>query len=287
MASKYPVCVTLAMINDGPCEVMCVQFSIDGAVIAVGYANGNIRIYNPDTGQCLHSLSDDDTQKRRLPVTSIRFPPYPDDAKSEHKNIVQASYASGVVKFWHFTSQKCLHTINEGRQTLSVALNPLGTKFVTVGADPKINVYDIETKSQVATLHPSDSHDVMNGHRARVFAAQYHPNQSHVFITGGWDDTVQIWDFNSGEKIKDVPQDHLHGSLIYTAQWLGRDCIVCGGCDQNMARIIDRGTLNTVGQLVDLPQGVYCLDNDGSLNKPRVAIGASKRVYVVKMEKTQ
>lgn len=38
----------------------------------------------------------------------------------------------------------------------------------------------------------SDSRDVMNGHRARVFAIQYHPVDPHVFVTGGWDDTVQV-----------------------------------------------------------------------------------------------
>ena len=38
----------------------------------------------------------------------------------------------------------------------------------------------------------SDSRDVMNGHRARVFAVQYHPHYPNTFISGGWDDTVQV-----------------------------------------------------------------------------------------------
>lgn len=31
---------------------------------------------------------------------------------------------------------------------------------------------------------------------------------------------------------------------LYCCQWLGKDYIICGGNEQNMARIIDRGTLN-------------------------------------------
>ena len=31
---------------------------------------------------------------------------------------------------------------------------------------------------------------------------------------------------------------------MYCAQWVGRDTIVCGGCEHNMLRVIDRGTLN-------------------------------------------
>jgi len=38
----------------------------------------------------------------------------------------------------------------------------------------------------------SDGRDVMNGHRLRVFSLQYHPNEPHLMVSGGWDDTVQV-----------------------------------------------------------------------------------------------
>ncbi len=44
----------------------------------------------------------------------------------------------------------------------------------------------------LGSSHCSDSRDVMNGHRARVFAIQYHPHYQNVFVSGGWDDTVQV-----------------------------------------------------------------------------------------------
>ena len=49
------------------------------------------QIYNPDTGQNLHSLSDDDTTRRKLPVTSIHFTPYDDMDKIEHKHLLMAT----------------------------------------------------------------------------------------------------------------------------------------------------------------------------------------------------
>ena len=54
----------------------------------------------------------------------------------------------------------------------------------------------------------------------------------------------QIWDFNSAQKIKDVPPEPLNNTMVYCCQWLGTDSIICGGHNHNMARIIDRGTLN-------------------------------------------
>lgn len=38
----------------------------------------------------------------------------------------------------------------------------------------------------------SDGRDIMDGHKCRVFALMYHPTIPHVFISGGWDDTVQV-----------------------------------------------------------------------------------------------
>ena len=62
--------------------------------------------------------------------------------------------ASGMIKFWHYTSGKCLHTINEVRQTLASAYNPLGTTLLTAGADPQLHLYNVETKQKVRTMEP-------------------------------------------------------------------------------------------------------------------------------------
>lgn len=36
---------------------------------------------------------------------------------------------------------------------------------------------------------------------------------------------------------------------LYCCQWLGQQYILCGGNDQNMIRVIDRGTLNVSRQI--------------------------------------
>ncbi|KAK3083872.1 hypothetical protein FSP39_004403 [Pinctada imbricata] len=308
------------------CEVLCCKFSNQGEFLAVGLKDGSIKIYDPRTCQCVFSLQDEDT---KLPVTQIRFRHFSEDEKPEYAHILIATYASGHVKFWHFTSGKCLHTINETRQTLCMALSPSGSRFMT-GGDDNMHIYDEETKTRISTLGPSDARDKMDGHRFRVFSAQYHPNYPHVFITGGWDNTVHFWDdrqrhsirmisdgphicgdaldidathnhilagswrkndvltiydFASASKIKDIPIDPMYSSKVYSCQWLGKDNIICGGSDMNMACVIDRGTLNTTGHLGDLPKAVYCIDNDQNGNYPLVAIGSASTIFLVKMEK--
>lgn len=34
--------------------------------------------------------------------------------------------------------------------------------------------------------------EVMDGHMMRVFAIQVHPHDNNIFVSGGWDDTVQV-----------------------------------------------------------------------------------------------
>lgn len=43
--------------------------------------------------------------------------------------------------------------------------------------------------------------------------------------------------------------------------------------------------IQTTGQLLDLQQSVYCLDNDHRGHHPRVAIGSQNYIFIVKEEK--
>ncbi len=71
----------------------------------------------------------------------------------------------------------------------------------------------------------SDARDIMNGHRARVFAIQYHPHFSNAFISGGWDDTVQVGnslgrqgfgrDVGGCTRLKYSRSSTIHISLMY------------------------------------------------------------------------
>jgi len=61
--------------------------------------------------------------------------------------------ASGHVRLWHYSSRRCLYALDDDRdQTLSMSFSPPGDRFATVGADPKVFLYDVETKKRIAEL---------------------------------------------------------------------------------------------------------------------------------------
>lgn len=184
------------------CDVMCVRFSNDGQHVAVGLSDGVIKILSAENGLCLYSLTVEPHQQAslpnlpgmtltRLPVTSLSFLPANVD-RADSRSMLLATYASGMVRLWHYTTGKCLLTVNEERATLIANMNPYASLFLTGGSDVAIRQYDLETGKVLRTFQPSDNDQRLDGHRARIFAIQHHPSQIHVFASGGWDDTVQV-----------------------------------------------------------------------------------------------
>ncbi|XP_002733778.1 uncharacterized protein LOC100367460 [Saccoglossus kowalevskii] len=312
----------IAHIIETSGDVMCCRYSEDSSLLAVGLANGAIKVYSTDNSAMLYNLTDQEILDSSLPCTSIHFRPHQNEDKS--KNLLMATYASGMVKLWHTATSTCLHTTHEPRQSLNLAFNNQVSTYITSGSDEKIYIYDEPTRKLIMTCEPSPSKNVMDGHRARVFAIQFHAQDRHEFVSGGWDDTVQfwdtrvqhsvrklygphicgdaldidfqhnhiitgswrkefnlqIWDYASGNLIKNVPADFT-SSLLYCSQWLGKDHISVGGSDNNMARVIDRGTLQTTGRILDLPGGVYTIDNDRRGAHPKLAVGSARNIYIL------
>lgn len=196
-------------------EVMCCRFDPSGSLLAVGLANGVIKIFSPDSGHCVYSLSDQDTFKSHLPVTCLRWRPVSDG--NDYGNVLLATYADGRIKMWHVSSSSCVGTINEpAKQILACAYNSSGGVFVTAGSDTTLNVYDERTKQVICTLQPSSSHLVMDGHMSRIFSVQFTPGQDQEFISGGWDDTVQFWDTRTDSKhsVRKIFGPHICGDAL-------------------------------------------------------------------------
>lgn len=241
-------------------------------------------------------------------------------------NVLIATYASGQVKQWHISSSACLWTIPENRQTLACSISTGAEKFLTAGSDAKINLYDLASKKLLSTMESSTKNQIMDGHTMRIFVVQFHPDDNNVFVSGGWDDTIQwwdvrqdpkhnirkivgphicgealdiephtyniatgswrkdknlqIWDFDSGKLIKDIPSD-FNRSMMYSVQWRSQDTIIAGGSHCNMMRIVNSKNLQTTGRLMDLPGAVYTVDNNRKGIHPLISVGCGENVYLV------
>ncbi|VDL92191.1 unnamed protein product [Schistocephalus solidus] len=91
-------------------------------------------------------------------------------------------------------------TGNEFNQILACSCSLDGQRFITAGTDTNIRVYEISTRNLVGNCQSSYLQERMDGHVRRITALKYHPRgvasqfYAHLFISGSWDDSIQIWD---------------------------------------------------------------------------------------------
>ncbi|EFN78105.1 Uncharacterized WD repeat-containing protein alr2800, partial [Harpegnathos saltator] len=190
-------------------EVLCICYTEAYDFLAAGLANGLLKFYRLATGEDALTLCDAEMMQNPAPTTAVKHRPVHDSHPITHTVI--ATYANGCVKCWHYPTAQCLYTIREDRQTLGLAYHPVLPKFVTVGDDTTLRLYDEETKRRERVFRASDSTDVMDGHKSRVFSARFKPGSAHELISGGWDDTVQFWDTRQAHSLRYISGVHMCG----------------------------------------------------------------------------
>ncbi|XP_011297250.1 protein will die slowly-like isoform X2 [Fopius arisanus] len=223
--------ITILSQIEGTQEILCLSYTETFDYLGIGLADGTVRLINRKTGEFEGTLRDEEINQNPGTTTSIK-----------HRPVQGALPVTQTLT----ATCRCLYTIRENRQTLGLAYHPTLPKFVTVGDDTKLCVYDEETKALERILQASNSPDVMNGHRSRVFAACFNPRSSHEIISGGWDDTIQFWDIREPHASRFISGVHICGDSIDISQD-GKEILTCSWSKQDPIKLWDYGT----GKLID------------------------------------
>ena len=106
---------------------------------------------------------------------------------------------------------KCLGAmLSEGEnQIFALDVRGDGSSFATAGMDGTVRVYDETTHKEKAKLGGTGvgaggagagggGGNVGGGHTSRVFGLKYALDDSDVMVSGGWDNTLQVWDGRYG-----------------------------------------------------------------------------------------
>lgn len=204
-------------------NMFCVRHSPDDTLVAAGCGDGEIRVLQADGGKVAYVLADESSEG--LPTTCIRFRPT-ESASGKTRNVLLAANSDGTIKHWHITSKRCLHTITEpNNQVYALDYASDGSRFASAGRDCTVRVYDEATKSVTSNLCSSWDRSAL-GHSNRVFSLKYDEAQRDVLLSGGWDNTVQVWDIRAGKSVLSVWGAHVcgdaidvHGHELLTGSW--------------------------------------------------------------------
>lgn len=204
-------------VGDSNSEVFTCRYDPTDKYVAAGFGDGAIRIYNTFNGKCsftLCSLVDQWGKSGDMPVTSLRW--RPPNSKMKTANILVSAHADGFLKHWHATSGKCLSNRrvedSEDQQLYTIDYNSDGSLLATAGKDKYVRLYDEQTKGLVMKM--KENGERFPGHSNRIFAVKFNPYDNNMIASGGWDNTVQIYDIRKRGPIHSIYGPHICGEAI-------------------------------------------------------------------------
>ncbi|XP_063771076.1 uncharacterized protein LOC134908833 isoform X1 [Pseudophryne corroboree] len=113
-----------------------------------------------------------------------------------------------------------------------------GSVFATAGRDRNIRLYDSHTNEVLNVLLApdiliGDDLTLTSGHSRRIFALKFHPSEYHLFLTGGWDDSIKVWDKRMAKEARHVingphicgPGIDIRNNHILTASWVAQNAL--------------------------------------------------------------
>ncbi|KAG5311675.1 WDR38 protein, partial [Acromyrmex insinuator] len=229
------------------------RFSKTGEVIAAGFGSGSIQLRNGETGKLEETFKSHDL-KNSMPIMCCRFNPV-------HSEIFYAASACGIIFMCNtYTKELSRFVFELKNEVNTIDVNITGDYLVSGGKDAAIRLYSVKTAQLIQMYKKNEEalteNKATNFHRMRIFAARFHKEYSDLIITGGWDDTVRIWDIRVPTgSVRIIKGPHIcgdaidiHKTYILTGSWIVRNSLQVW--DLMSAKLIE--TINPCNRLSTL-----------------------------------
>lgn len=169
-------------------------------------------------------MSQPSSETEKFPLTCVRW--RPPEFGSRGMVILLSTSSDGSIQHWHLNTGRCISTIKETKANnlFCCDYNNEGSKFVAAGLDTKLHVYDEHTRAKIMEM--KEGSKFLPGHSNRVFSVKFHPDDPNVLVSGGWDNSIQIYDLRKGQPVAAMYGPHICGDAIDVAG----DFIAGGSC---------------------------------------------------------
>ena len=123
-------------------ELMCARFGFEDSLLAGGYSDGNIRIFNMNTDNKISQIDTNPSKTEVTPVNCLRWRPATEDMGSISSVILAANTNGNLFQYVAKTGKQLYHSAEEGNFILAMDYAPNGKSFCTGGKDNILRIYD-------------------------------------------------------------------------------------------------------------------------------------------------
>lgn len=206
--------------NEG--SVVRLAFNPDSTMMAAGVWNGNVRLWDTETGETRAVLVGHDGA-----VYSVAF-------NADGTQLLSGSI-DATMRLWDVESgQTLVEFVGHSRDVVSVALSPDGRYALSGSWDDTARLWDIESGKTLVTYTGHDNH---------IATVAFSPDGSMV-ATGAWDDTIILWETETGAIIRTLTG---HRNYVNTLQFTEDGEFLLSGSGDSEMRLWD--TLTGVTQI--------------------------------------
>ncbi|OHT12956.1 hypothetical protein TRFO_17013 [Tritrichomonas foetus] len=218
-----------------PCT--CSDFCPDGNFVAYSNQPGVLSIVSTYFGEEKNRFTQNLTT---FPLTSCHFHPSEPD-------FVLTTSKDGFIFLYNYESGECpLLTRHLGSNLLAMCIDCLGETFAIACADGSIRLYDIENMTRTKALVKMTQR-VATSQVNNIYSVVFHPEDSNIIATAGWNDRVFIWDIRSGNPERYIAGPHIRGDGVD----FRNDCIVTASArEKKQIEVFDYGTGKKVREIM-------------------------------------
>ncbi|MUG93169.1 hypothetical protein F7734_12295 [Scytonema sp. UIC 10036] len=211
----------------------CVSFSPDGQTLATGHFDAAIRLWHLSSGKQLHTL-----RGHGWDVNSVTF--------SRDGRFLVSGSIDGAIMIWNWRNGERIRTLNRPTDFFgsmvswfdrsvgsirSVAISPDGQTIASGGtsvgdngvSNPPIKLWNPNTGTQER---------ILTGHTDSVNAIAFSPSEK-IIASGGEDNTIRIWNYQTAELLQTLEAQSLVNSLAFSPH----PKILVSGNDDSRIRI--------------------------------------------------
>ncbi|MHC4931425.1 MAG: WD40 repeat domain-containing serine/threonine protein kinase [Planctomycetota bacterium] len=213
--------------------VTCLAF---GSVIAAGSHDTAVRLFDPDSGRVLNTLSG-----HTDPVSALSF-------VGDGERLVSASLDKSV-RIWEVESGDLLAILRgHDEAVLAVDCHRPSATIVTGSADGTTRLWDLSGGREVLTLH---------GDEDFLSSVAFDPTGRTVAASSAGHGEIRVWDSTTGKEVRYIPEEG--GGLSALAYSPDGRWIVAGGEEDATGRLIDTESGTLSHTLVGHEASVSCV----------------------------